>query len=86
MAQKLHGTLDPPAAHFFRYQHDLKKQRCMPVFAPYSRFSAILGRYFGNYFFWAIKPAQKLHATLDPPAAHFFCYEKRMLKAIFCSI
>ena len=47
----------------------------MPVFAPYSQFSAILGRFFGNYFFWAIELAQKLHGTLDPPAVHFFCYQ-----------
>ena len=42
----------------------------MPVFSPYSQFRATLGRFFGNYFFWAIKPAQKLHGTLDPPTAH----------------
>ena len=71
-AQKLHGTLDPPAAHFFRYQYDLIKQCYMPVFAPYSRFWAILSCFFGNNFFWAIEPAQKLHGTIDPPAAHFF--------------
>ena len=39
-AQKLHGTLDPPAAHLFCYQYDLKKQCRMPVFAPYSLFWA----------------------------------------------
>ncbi len=54
-AQKLHGTLDQPTAHFFCYQCDLKKQRYMPVFAPYSRFMAILGRFFGNYLFWPIE-------------------------------
>ena len=48
----------------------------MPVSAPYSQFSAILGRFFGDYFFWAIEPAQKLHGTLDPPAADFFCMKK----------
>ena len=79
-AQKLHGTLDPPAAHFFCYQYDLKKQCYMPVFAPYSRFSAILGRFFGDYFFWAIEPAQNLHGTLDPPAAHFFCCQYDLKK------
>ena len=73
-ARKPPGTLDPPAAHFFCYQYDLKKQRYMPVFAPYSRFWAILSCFFGDYFFWAIEPAQKLHGTLDPPAAHFFRY------------
>ena len=29
----------------------------------------------GSPFFWgAIETAKKLHDTLDPPAAHFFCY------------
>ena len=51
-----------------------KKQRYMPVLAPYSRFWAILSCFFGDYFFWAIEPAQKLHGTLDPLAAHLFCY------------
>ena len=75
-AQKLHGTLDPPTAHFFYYKCDLKKQRYVPVFAPYSQFWAILSCFFGDYFFWAIKPAQKPHSTLDPPAAHFLCMKK----------
>ena len=79
-AQKLHGTLDPPAAQLFCYQYDLKKQGYMPIFAPYSQFSAILGHFFGHYFFWAIKPAQKLHGTLDPPAAHLFCYQYDLKK------
>ena len=34
--------------------------------------TAILSCFFGDYFFWAIEPAQKLQGTLDPPAAHFF--------------
>ena len=56
----------------------------MPVFAPYSQFSAILGRFFGNYFFRAIKPAQKLHGTLDPPAAHFFVTDMIWKNNVIC--
>ena len=48
----------------------------MPVSAPYNQFSAILGGFFGNILLWAIEPAQKLHGTLDPPAADFFCMKK----------
>ena len=36
--------------------------------------------FFGNILLWAIEPAQKLHGTLDPPAAHFFCYQYDMKK------
>ena len=56
----------------------------MPVFAPYSRFSAILGRFFGDYFFWAIEPAQKLHGILDLPAAYFFVINM-IINMIQCS-
>ena len=52
----------------------------MPLFAPYSQFWAILSCFFGDYFFWAIEPAQKLHGTLDPPAAHLFCYQYDLKK------
>ena len=68
LAQKPHGTLDPPAAHFFC----MKKECWMPFFAPYSRFWAHLGCFFGNNFFWSIQSARKPPGTLDPPAAHFF--------------
>ena len=36
--------------------------------------------FFGDDSLWAIEPAQKLHGTLDPPAAHLFCYQYDLKK------